>query len=93
MSVTPESSIRVNPRRKAYRKVQAALVAQDLNFRQFAIQNGYTPDTVTRVVARYAGGTDLPRGRMSFRILLEISRLIGWEIVPGIKKQAKEDAA
>ena len=37
--------------------------------------------------------TDLPRGRMSFRILLEISRLIGWEIVPGIKKQAKEDAA
>ncbi|MDK9603486.1 hypothetical protein [Lelliottia wanjuensis] len=66
------------------RQIHARLIEQGSNFRQFAISTGYEPRTVTQVVDRWAGKQKLPRGRLTFRILKELSRTIGKEIVPGI---------
>lgn len=65
-------------------QIHARLIEQGSNFRQFAISTGYEPRTVTQAVDRWAGKQDLPRGRLTFRILKELSRTIGKEIVPGI---------
>lgn len=80
-------------RRLAMCAIQARLVEQDSNFRQFALTHGYAPRTVTQVVSRYAGTQNLPRGRIGFCILLELSRTIGKEVVPGILKEAASYAA
>nr|BBJ05174.1 hypothetical protein YBY_30230 [Marinobacter nauticus] len=80
-------------KRLAFRAIQARLVAQDSSFRQFALERGYEPRTVTQVVTRWAGEKDMPRGRLSFRILLDLSRTIGKEVIPGILKEAAEEAA
>lgn len=93
MSVQRERSNESKARRRAFLSVQARLVERDSSFRQFALENGYEPRTVTQVVARYAGGLDLPRGRLSFRILLTLSKSIGKEVVPGILKAAASDVA
>lgn len=74
--------------RLAMRAIQARLVEQDSNFRQFALDRGFEPRTVTQAVARYAGQHDLPRGRLTFRILVELSKTTGLEVVPGILKAA-----
>lgn len=66
------------------RQIHARLIEQGSNFRQFAISTGYEPRTVTQAVDRWAGKNKLPRGRLTFRILKELSRTIGKEIVPGI---------
>lgn len=66
------------------RQIQARLIENGSNFRQFAISHGYEPRTVTQVVQRWAGNDSLPRGRLSFSILRDISRLIGKEVLPGI---------
>ena len=66
------------------RQIQARLIENGSNFRQFAISHGYEPRTVTQVVQRWAGHNTLPRGRLSFCILRDISRLIGKEVLPGI---------
>lgn len=78
---------RRHPHRKDYRIIQAALVERDSSFRQWALEHGYEPRTVTQVVERYAGTTNLPRGRLSFRILVDLSRYLDREIVPGILKE------
>jgi len=80
-------------RRLAKRAIQARLVERDSNFRQFALEKGYDPRTVTQLVDRYAGGQAFPRGRLGFRILVDLSRTIGQEVVPGILKAAAADAA
>lgn len=76
----------------AYRAVQARLVAQDSSFRQFALEHGYEPRTVTQVVTRWAGRNDMPRGSLSFRILLELSKTIQQEIIPGIFNVATDES-
>lgn len=65
-------------------QVQARLVERGTNFRKFALAGGYEPRTVTQVVNRWAGRKQLPRGRLSFRILQELSRVIEAEIIPGV---------
>lgn len=72
------------------RQIHARLIELDTNFRRWAVSHGYEPRTVTQVVSRYAGKTTLPRGRLSYRILRELSRELGREVVPGI---LREDAA
>lgn len=72
------------------RQIQAQLIEHGSNFRQFAISHGYEPRTVTQVVQRWAGHNALPRGRLSFRILRDISRVIGKEVLPGILADASE---
>lgn len=69
------------------RQIHARLIEQGSNFRQFAISTGYEPRTVTQAVDRWVGKNKLPRGRLTFRILKELSRTIGKEIVPGILRE------
>lgn len=66
------------------RQIQAGLIENGSNFRQFALTHGYEPRTVTQVVKRWAGHDTLPRGRLSFRIMQDLSLLIGIEVLPGI---------
>ena len=66
------------------RQIQARLIERGSNFRQFALSHGYEVRTVTQVVQRWAGHTKLPRGRLTFQILRDLSRVIGKEILPGI---------
>lgn len=66
------------------RQIQARLIECGSNFRQFALSHGYEVRTVTQVVERWAGHETLPRGRLSFRIMQDLSRLIGKEVLPGI---------
>lgn len=66
------------------RQIQARLVERGSNFRQFALSHGYEVRTVTQVVQRWAGNNKLPRGRLTFQILRDLSRVIGREILPGI---------
>lgn len=66
------------------RQIQARLVERGSSYRQFALAHGYKPRTVTQVVARWAGRNELPRGRLSYRILRDLSRTIGKEVAPGV---------
>lgn len=70
------------------RQIQARLIERGSNFRRFALSQGYEPRTVLAVVDRWAGKSDLPRGRLSFRILKDLSRVIGQEVTPGITQEA-----
>ncbi len=66
------------------RQIQARLIERGSNFRQFALSAGYEPRTVTQAVTRWAGRSELPRGRLTYKILRELSVLIGREVTPGI---------
>lgn len=72
------------------RQVQARLIERGSNFRQFALSHGYEVRTVTQVVQRWAGNNKLPRGRLTFQILRDLSRVIGKEILPGILAESAE---
>lgn len=65
-------------------QIRAKLVENGSSFRQFALAHGYEPRTVTQAVERWAGQDGLPRGRKTFRILRDLSQVIGQEILPGI---------
>lgn len=72
------------------RQIQARLIERDSNFRQFALAHGYEVRTVTQVVQRWAGHNKLPRGRLTFQILRDLSRVIGREVLPGILAESAE---
>lgn len=65
-------------------QIRARLVEKGSSFRQFALARGYEPRTVTQAVERWAGQDSLPRGRLTFSILRDLSREIGEEVLPGI---------
>lgn len=65
-------------------QIRARLVEKGSSFRQFALANGYEPRTVTQAVDRWADSDSLPRGRLTFRILRDLSRELGIEILPGL---------
>lgn len=70
-------------------QIRARLVENGSSFRQFALAHGYEPRTVTQAVERWAGQEGLPRGRLTFSILRDLSREIGEEILPGILAEDK----
>lgn len=72
------------------RQIQARLIERGSNFRQFALSHGYEVRTVTQVVQRWAGHKTLPRGRLTFQILRDLSRVIGKEVLPGILAESTE---
>lgn len=72
------------------RQIQARLIESGSNFRQFALSHGYEVRTVTQVVQRWAGHDKLPRGRLTFQILRDLSRVIGKEVLPGILADSAE---
>jgi hypothetical protein len=47
------------------------------NMKQFADQQGYEPDTVRKVVGRYAGSKKTPRGAMARDILQKLAEKVG----------------
>lgn len=69
-------------------QILARLIERDSSCRQWALDNGYQPRTVYQVISRWAGAESQPCGRLSFRILRELSQEIGQEIVPGILSEA-----
>lgn len=75
------------------RQIQARLIERGGNFRQFALSHGYEVRTVTQVVQRWAGHKTLPRGRLTFQILRDLSRVIGKEVLPGILAESTEQTA
>lgn len=60
------------------------LRATGLTYRQWAMAKNLNPRTVTQAVNRYAGRHTLPRGRLTFQILRDLSDAIGAEVVRGI---------
>jgi hypothetical protein len=67
------------------RDVQAALVLQGLSFASWARARGHKPDTVRRVVIRWAGRKDrVPYGSFARSILADLTRDLRMTIVPGI---------
>ena len=69
-------------------QVRARLVERGSSLRQFALNAGYEPRTVTQAVSRWAGKSERPRGRLTYRILRDLSVAIGKEVPPGILKEA-----
>ena len=75
---------------KAVRMVQARLIEQGSNLRRFAITNGYLPRTVSQTVYRWAGQQGEPRGRLTYKILNDLSKTVGYEIIKGPLETDKE---
>ena len=67
-----------------YTTVRARLVEQGSSIRNFALNHGYKPRSVQQAVERWAGRDSLPLGRLTYKILQDLSHEIGQEIVPGI---------
>lgn len=65
-------------------QIHMSLMNQQSNFRQFALSKGYKPRTVTQAIDRWAGSSEFPRGRLTYKILLDLSKTIGAEVIPGI---------
>lgn len=72
------------------RQIQARLIERGSNFRQFAMNHGYEPRTVTQAIQRWAGHESLPQGRLTFCILRDLSKFIGEEVLPGILTESIE---
>lgn len=68
-------------------QIHVRLIERHSNFRQFALGSGYSPRMVMQAVDRWAGKNDLPRGRLTFKILRDLSKTIGKEIIPGILQE------
>jgi hypothetical protein len=66
------------------KELNIALAEKETNLRQWAIDHDYKPRTVQQVVQRYIGADREPRGRLTYKILRELSRTLGKEILPGI---------
>jgi lambda repressor-like predicted transcriptional regulator len=47
-----------------------------LNMKEFAVREGYEPDTVRKVVGRYAGSNRTPRGVLTREILQKLGERI-----------------
>lgn len=67
-----------------HKDIHARMILLDTSFTRWAVDNGYNPRSVTQAVKRWAGADTLPRGRLTFRILQDLSRFIGQEILPGL---------
>lgn len=70
--------------RNARLKIRACLLEKDSSLRQFALKHGYEPRTVTQVLTRWVGAEHLPQGRIAFCILRDLSKTVGYEVLPGI---------
>lgn len=65
------------------RKLKAALLLRGYNLTSWSEAHGFLPRTVHACVHRYAGTQDAPQGRLTWKILCELSREVGMELSPG----------
>lgn len=76
-----------------YAKVRALLVERGSSIRKFALDHGYKPRSVQQALERWVGRDSLPLGRLTFRMLRDLSIEIGQEVVPGIlEEQSPNDS-
>ncbi|HYA41893.1 MAG TPA: hypothetical protein VEF34_11350 [Syntrophobacteraceae bacterium] len=57
-------------------EVVGMLRMSGLNMKQFALAQGYEPDTVRKVVSRYAGSKKTPRGPIAVEILQKLGETL-----------------
>jgi len=57
-------------------EVVGRLRMMGLNMKKFAVGEGYEPDTVRKVVGRYAGSNRTPRGVLAREILQKLGETI-----------------
>jgi hypothetical protein len=69
------------------KELNVLLAEQETNLSQWAKANGYQPRTVAQVVSRYLGKDRKPRGLTTYKILRDLSRMLGQEIIPGILEE------
>ncbi|MBO2656195.1 hypothetical protein I6M49_22385 [Shewanella algae] len=69
-------------------QIHARLIERGSNFARFAKQHGYQSRAVRHAVERWAGSERLPNGRLTFRMLKDLSTAIEAEIIPGIFAEA-----
>ncbi|PJJ97749.1 hypothetical protein CO615_06700 [Lysobacteraceae bacterium NML75-0749] len=69
-------------------QVRALLVERGMSYRKWAIAHGYEPRMVVYAVNTYAGRSRLPKGRLTFKILKDLSLSLGQEIAPGVLEEA-----
>lgn len=81
---TEQAASPPTPAVMTYPKVRARLMERGTSMRQFALNHGYRPRTVTQAVERWVGRDSLPLGRLTFQILKDLSVEVGSEVVPGI---------
>lgn len=55
-----------------------------LSMKDFAIEHGYEPNTVRKVVSRFAGSKRSPRGSIAQEILQKLSRKIDLQTHHGL---------
>lgn len=65
-------------------QIRARLLEQGLTLRQFALNKGYPPRTLTQVMDRWVGSQSLPNGRISYSIMRDLSLQVGEELIPGL---------
>ena len=65
-------------------EIRAELLRRGYSIRSWARAHDFLEYTAHVAINRYAGGQDLPRGRTTFAVLVQLSRTLGQEIVPGI---------
>jgi hypothetical protein len=78
----------MQPKYMTKNEILTHLFLRGQTLRGWARAHGYKPGTVDKVVARWAGCQDEPQGRLSYRILRDLSVEMGREIVPGLLRQA-----
>ena len=65
-------------------QLRARLMERGTTIRRFALDRGYEPSSSANAIDRWVGKKTLPRGRLTFQILLDLSREIGQEVIPGL---------
>jgi len=70
-------------------EIRVELMLQGYSIRSWAREHGFCEFTTLASINRYAGTQDVPRGRITFAILVQLSRTVGQEIVPGLYAQNK----
>ena len=65
-------------------QIQARLIERGSNFRRFALAHGYQPRSVQQAVTRYANSGKTPRGILTYKILRDLSVVIGEPVIDGL---------
>ena len=65
-------------------EIRSELLRQGYSIRSWARKHGFCEFTTLASINRYAGTSEVPRGRVTFAILVRLSRTVGKEIVPGL---------
>ena len=66
--------------------IYAALVANGMTCRSWALERGYNPRTVQMYIHRFAPNTGKkPKGKVGIRILRELSETIEFNLLEGIE--------